>query len=90
MTMNRRMFLENTIAAARGAVLGPAAASSSIPQEIPGAVPPTVIAGSQFPWTDGDSQRYGLTYVDSRDQMRTVKDSGLWYRRVAGSNRLLS
>jgi beta-glucosidase len=42
-----------------------------------------------FEWTDGYSQRYGLTYVDYRDQRRTVKDSGLWYGRVAGTNRLV-
>jgi beta-glucosidase len=41
-----------------------------------------------FEWTDGYSQRYGLTYVDFRDQKRTVKESGLWYGRVAGTNRL--
>ena len=41
-----------------------------------------------FEWADGYSQRYGLTYVDFRDQKRTVKDSGLWYGRVAKSNRL--
>ena len=41
-----------------------------------------------FEWADGYSQRYGLTYVDFRDQKRTIKDSGLWYGRVASANRL--
>ena len=41
-----------------------------------------------FEWADGYSQRYGLTYVDFRDQKRTAKDSGLWYGRVAAANRL--
>ena len=33
-------------------------------------------------------QRYGLIYVDYRDQKRTIKDSGYWYAKVAASNRL--
>ena len=41
-----------------------------------------------FEWAEGYSQRFGLTYVDFRDQKRTVKDSGLWYGRVASSGRL--
>ena len=41
-----------------------------------------------FEWNDGYTERYGLTYVDYRDQKRTVKDSGQWYAQVAATNRI--
>jgi beta-glucosidase len=43
-----------------------------------------------FEWTEGYTQRYGLTWVDFRDQRRIVKDSGRWYARVAATNRIES
>ena len=41
-----------------------------------------------FEWGNGHTERYGLIYVDYRDQKRTIKDSGLWYAKVADGNRL--
>jgi beta-glucosidase len=41
-----------------------------------------------FEWQSGLSARMGLTYVDFKSLRRTIKDSGLWYGRVAAANRL--
>ena len=41
-----------------------------------------------FEWADGYSQRYGLTYVDFRDQTRTLKDSAKWYAQVAATGKV--
>ena len=41
-----------------------------------------------FQWAEGHTERYGLIYTDFRNQKRTIKDSGLWFSRVAATNRL--
>ena len=40
-------------------------------------------------WRAGFTRRYGLVHVDFATQARTIKDSGLWYGRVAAANRLV-
>jgi len=39
-----------------------------------------------FEWCEGYSARFGLTWVDFRDQRRIIKDSGRWYGRTAAAN----
>ena len=41
-----------------------------------------------FEWAEGFSQRFGLAYVDFKTQQRTIKESGLWYAKVAAENRV--
>lgn len=41
-----------------------------------------------FQWAEGYTERDGLIYTDFCNRKRTIKDSGLWYGRVAATNRL--
>ncbi len=43
-------------------------------------------AMDNFEWTYGYDMRFGLIHVDYRDQSRTIKDSGYWFRDVINSN----
>jgi len=37
-------------------------------------------------WTSGFAQRFGLVHVDLITQVRTIKDSGHWYRTTIGTD----
>jgi len=39
-----------------------------------------------FEWGHGFTKRFGLVRVDYKTQKRTVKDSGMWYAKVARTN----
>jgi len=39
-----------------------------------------------FEWAEGYKQRFGLVHVDYKTQVRTIKDSGRWYKEVCDSN----
>jgi beta-glucosidase len=41
-----------------------------------------------FEWAFGTSSRFGLAYTDFTTQKRTLKDSGIWFGKVARSNAL--
>ena len=43
-------------------------------------------AMDNFEWAEGYDMRFGLIYVDYRDQTRIIKDSGYWYKEVIESN----
>jgi len=33
-----------------------------------------------FEWAEGYNARFGLIHVDFKTQLRTIKDSGYWFR----------
>jgi len=39
-----------------------------------------------YEWGFGYSQRFGIVHVDFDTQVRTIKDSGFWYRDVVAAN----
>jgi beta-glucosidase len=41
-----------------------------------------------FEWAEGFAQRFGLVWVDFRDQRRIIKDSGHWYAKLASCGTL--
>lgn len=42
-----------------------------------------------FEWQHGYSKRFGLVYIDYRNQRRIIKDSGRWYSEVIKRNAVL-
>lgn len=42
-----------------------------------------------FEWAEGYTQRFGLVYVDFRDQRRIIKESGEWYGKLAATGNLI-
>jgi beta-glucosidase len=41
-----------------------------------------------FEWAEGYTPRFGLVYVDFRDQRRIIKESGEWYGKLAATGNL--
>ncbi len=42
-----------------------------------------------FEWAEGYDRRFGLIHVDFATQERRIKESGLWYKRTALSNKIV-
>ena len=40
-----------------------------------------------FEWDSGYAKRFGLVHVDYATQVRTLKDSALWYRETIATQR---
>jgi beta-glucosidase len=43
-----------------------------------------------FEWAEGYSKRFGIVHVDYQTQVRTPRDSALWYRDVIAANGLVN
>ncbi len=41
-----------------------------------------------FEWAEGYAKRFGITHVDYQTQVRTPKDSALWYAKLAKTHQL--
>ncbi len=39
-----------------------------------------------FEWAEGFDRRYGMVYVDFRNQKRVIKDSAFWYAKIIREN----
>jgi len=42
-----------------------------------------------FEWACGFSKRFGLVYVELKDQRRVLKDSAYWYENVIESREIV-
>ena len=40
-----------------------------------------------FEWAEGYTMRFGVVHVDYDSQVRTIKDSGLWYQALCRARR---